>query len=349
MTRTSLRLTALLPLLCAAGLAVGACGSDDPEPAASSSSTAAKPAASAAQKDYSVGIDIPFHPIFDYVQAKSDEYFKGKPYKVKFEVLDPTTQVPSFGKGDLDVMTTPPSFIPRVEQQYGVKAQEFFPLARWTTGPQILVKADSAIKTIEDLAGKEVAIPPLKSRFGAEEAAVLAATGKNIREYFKLQETDAAAQQLTLGRVEAAFIEAPTTFPLLKTKKFKAIYSVSDAFEKAFGDAAVVNGGYIAKQEFIRDNKPFVDDLIAATQDAWDKYNEDPDAVNEVASEVSGVPAEQLAVVGEVLNLNGIPKSERQITEKDVASWTKIFPLLEQSGFIEKAPEDPASLFVVTG
>lgn len=347
MTRTSIRLAALL---CTASLALSACGSDDPEPTASSTGIGAKPAAaSAPQKDYSVGIDIPFHPIFDYVQAKSDEYFAGKPYKVKFEVLDSTTQVPSFGKGDLDVMTTPPSFIPRVEEQYGIKAQEFFPVARWTTGPQILVKAGSDIKGIEDLKGKDVAIPPLKSRFGAEEAAILAATGTNIREYFKLQETDAAAQQLTLGRVDAAFIEAPTTFPLLKTKKFKPIYSVSDAFSKAFGDAAVVNGGYIAKQDFIKDNKPFVDDLIAATQDAWDKYNEDPDAVNEVASEISGVPAEQLAVVGEVLNLNGIPKSERRITEKDVATWTKIFPLLQESGFIETAPSDPASLFVVTG
>ena len=324
-------------------LAVACGGSDEAE----STAKDAGGAAAAQEASYTVGIDIPFHPIFNYVQAKKDEYFAGKPYKVDFKVLDATTQVPTFGKGDLDVMTTPPSFIPRVKEQYDIDAAEFFPLARWTIGPQILVKAGSPLASLEDLEGKKVAISPLTTRFGAEEAAILAATGKNIREYFDLQETDAAAQQLTLGRVDAAFIEAPTTYPLLEGKKHKAIFSVQEAFEEAFDDPAVVNGGYIARTDFIAENDAFIKDLVAATQDAWDKYNEDPDAVNAVASEVSGVPAEQLAVVGDVLDLKGIPKSERIITARDVETWTKMFPLLQESGFIKEAPEDPKKLFVV--
>jgi len=329
--------------------AVG-CGDDDNDNTTSAATSA--PAAttpSSKGKTYTVGIDIPFHPIFNYVQAKTKDYFGPKGYTVNFKVLDATTQTPAFGKGDLDVMTTPPSFIPRVTEQYNLEVAEFFPLARWTIGPQILVPADSTAKSIEDLKGKKLAIPPLKSRFGSEEAAVLAATGENIREYFQLQETDAAAQQLSQGRVDAAFLEAPSTYPLLESKKFKAIYSVSDGFEKAFGDDAVVNGGYIARTDFIKENPEFIKDLVAATQDAWNKYNEDPDAVNEVASKISGVPAEQLAVVGEVLDLNDIPQEQRAITQQDVESWEKIFPLLEQSGFIEKAPEDVSKLFVVTG
>src|SRR3954469_6450278 len=247
-----------------------------------------------------VGIDIPFHPIFDYVMAKSDEYFKDKPYTVKFKVLDATTQVPAFGQGQLDVMTTPPSFIPRVMSQYHTQVAEFFPLARWTIGPQILVKKGSSFKTLADLKGKRVAIPPLKTRFGSEEAAILAATGENIRTYFDLEETDAAAQQLALGRVDAAFIEAPTTYPLLQGGKFKAVYSVHDAFLKAFGDPAVVNGGYIARTSFIKQNRQFVNDLVSASQDAWNLYQRNPKAVNDVASKVSGIPADQLAVVGKV-------------------------------------------------
>jgi hypothetical protein len=31
-----------------------------------------------------------------------------------------------------------------------------------------------------------------------------------------------------------------------------------------------------------------------------------------------------------------------------VKTWSKLFPLLQKSGFINKAPADPASLFVVT-
>lgn len=346
------RVVAMLAIVAALAVVLAACGSssDDDGNDSSASTTTATNTTPPPGTTYTVGIDIPFHPIFDYVQARAADYFAGKPYEVEFKVLDATTQVPSFGKGDLDVMTTPPSFIPRVKDAYGIDATEFFPLARWTTGPQILVPADSPYETLEDLEGKTLAIPPLNSRFGSEEAAILAATGENIRDYFKLTETDAAAQQLSLGRVDAAFLEAPSTYPLLERRRFKAIYSVHDAFLEAFGDPAVVNGGYIARSDFLKDpqNEDFVDTLISSTQDAWDKYNEDADAVNKVASKVSGIPPEQLAVVGQVLDLNNIPRSERAITQQDVETWSKLFPLLEESGFIKQAPDDPAALFQVT-
>jgi ABC-type nitrate/sulfonate/bicarbonate transport system substrate-binding protein len=318
--------------------------------AISVSITAGAGTGSAAGPTYTVCIDIPFHPIFDYVMAKKDTYFAGKPYSVNFKVLDATTQLPAFGAGQCNVITTPPSFIPRVSERYHIQVAEFYPLARWVIGPQILVKASSPYKTLGDLKGKKVAISPLATRFGSEEAAILAATGENIRTYFTLKQTDAAAQELTLGRVDAAFIEAPTTFPLLQSKKFKAIYSVHDAFMKAFNDPAVVNGGYIAKTAFITKapSSVFVKDLVAATANAWDLYRKDPKAVNDVASKVSGIPAAQLAVVGDVLYLKKMPAKLRKISQRDVDTWSKLFPLLAKSGFIKKAPANPAALFVIT-
>ena len=317
--------------------------------AATATTTAsAQPSASSANPTYTVCIDIPFHPLFDYLAAKTDSIFAGKPYTVKFKVLDAKTQVPAFGAGQCDVMTTPPSAIPRVTAQYKLKVAEFFPLARWTIGPQILVKKGSPYTTLTSLKGKKVAITPLNTRFGSEEAAIEAATGQNIRTYFKLQETNAAAQQLTLGRVDAAFIEAPTTYPLLQSGKFKAIYSVHDAFKKAFGDPAVVNGGYIARTSFIKSASGFTKDLVAATQKVWNQYVKDPNSVNSVASKQSGIAVGQLAVVGQVLDLEKMPAKLRAITPQDVKSWEKIFPLLAKSGFIKKAPSNVASLFVVT-
>jgi ABC-type amino acid transport substrate-binding protein len=312
------------------------------------SEAAAGPSAVAAAPTYTVCIDIPFHPLFDYLAAKSDSIFAGKPYKVNFKVLDAKTQVPAFGAGQCDVMTTPPSAIPRVTEQYHLRVAEFFPIARWTIGPQILVKKGSPYKTLASLKGKKVAITPLNTRFGAEEAAIEAATGQNIRSYFKLEQTNAAAQELTLGRVDAAFIEAPTTYPLLQSGKFKAIYSVHDAFLKAFGDPAVVNGGYIARTGFIKGASGFVRDLVKATQAVWNQYVKDPASVNDVASKQSGIPAAQLAVVGQVLDLQKMPVKLRAITPQDVRSWSKIFPLLQKSGFIKKAPKNVASLFVIT-
>jgi ABC-type nitrate/sulfonate/bicarbonate transport system substrate-binding protein len=287
--------------------------------------------------------------MYDYIKAlNGKEYFADKPYKVNFKILDATTQVPSFGKGDLDIMTTTPSFMPRVMEQYDLDLQFFFPLARWTIGPQILVPRNSPYKTLESLKGKRLAIQPLKTRFGSEEAAIQAATGENIRSYFKLKETDAAAQELALGRVEAAFLEAPATYPLLEKGKFKPIWSVKDGFVKAFGDPAVMNGGLIARKSFIEDNPEFIDDLVAAFQDAWSEYQRDPDKVNSIASKESGIPAAQLAVVGEVLNLTKMTEEQKRVTEKDVETWEKMFGYLEESGFIKEAPEDVPALFKVT-
>lgn len=305
-------------------------------------------AADASKDTITIGIDVPFHPIFNYVMAESDTYFGDSPYKVEFKVLDATTQVPAFGRGDLDVITTVPSFMPTIKKQYGIDTTYFFPMARWTPGPQLLVATDSPVQTIEDLKGRKVAVAPLTSRFGAEQAAVAALTGSTIDSYFDLSQTDAAAQELTLGRVDGAFLEAPATAPLL-AKGYRPVFSVQEAFEKAFGDPAVMNGGFIASSDFVTTNPDFVKALVAATQDAWSTFQSDPGEVIAAASEVSGIAPDQLQLVAQVLNLAATTDVQKTVTEQDVATWTKLFPLLQTSGFIEEAPQDPASLFAVTG
>lgn len=309
---------------------------------------AAGAAADATQSTVTVGIDVPFHPIFDYLIAKSDQYFKDTPYKVSFKVLDATTQVPAFGRGDLQVITTVPSFMPIIQEQYGIPTTYFFPMARWTPGPQLLVAKDSPVTSIEQLAGKRVAIAPLSSRFGAEQAAVAAVTGKPIKEYFQLSETDAAAQELTLGRVDAAFLEAPATAPLL-AEGYRPVFSVQDAFEQAFGDPAVMNGGFIASSDFVARNQDFVRALVAATQDAWSTFQRDPNTVIAAASQVSSVPPDQLQLVAEVLNLAGMTDEQKKVTARDADTWARIYPLLQQSGFTRSTPADPAALFQLTG
>lgn len=338
-------MTRLRPM--AAGLAallvamVAACGNNNANTNTSASTGPPK-------TDITVGIDIPFHPFFDYMAAKSDEIFAGKPYKVHFKVLDATTQVPAFGRGDLDVLTTPPSFIPRIQDQYHLQVAEFFPLARWTIGPQILVPINSPYTSLESLKGKKLEMAPFSERFGAEQAAILAATGQKIEDYFDLKQTDAAAQDLTLGRCDAIFLEAPSTYPLLNSGKFKAIYSVHDAFFKKFDDGAVVNGGYIARTSFINSNRQFINDLVNQTRKLWAQYQQNPDPINEVASKQSGIPVGALQVVSQVLDLADMPAAEQAITPRDVKTWEGIFPLLKQAGFNQSTPSNVPSLFVVT-
>ncbi|MDQ3485094.1 MAG: ABC transporter substrate-binding protein, partial [Actinomycetota bacterium] len=284
-----------------------------------------------------VGIDIPFHPLFDYLMSDPDKFFADSGYDVEFKVLDATTQVPAFGRGDLDVITTVPSFQPRIKQQYGIDTVYFYPLARWTPGPQLLVPPDSPITSIDELKGKKVAIAPLSGRFGAEEVATLAATGENITDFFDLQQTDAAAQQLSLGRVDAAWLEAPSTAPLLE-EGYKPIFGVQDAFEDAFGDPAVMNGGFITSKDFADANPDFVKALSDVMTEAWDTFQSDPETVLNAASEVSGLPNEQLELVAQVLNLAETTEEQKKVTETDVNTWSELFPLLKESGFNEESP-----------
>ncbi len=303
--------------------------------------------ASGETQSITVGIDIPFHPLYAYLAAKSDEIFAGSGYDIDFTVLDATTLVPSFGRGDIDIVTTVPSFQPRIKDQYGIDTQFFYPMARWTPGSELYVAGDSDIQSIEDLKGKKVAIPPLATRFGAEQAAVLASTGETIQDYFELTETDAAAQELTLGRADAAFIEAPATAPLIEAG-FRPVYNVQTAFEEAFGDPAVLSGGFIASNEFAEANPEVIDLIVKATGDVWKQFQDDPDSVLSVASEETGIPVEQLELVSQILNLADMPDDQKIVSETDVATWSAIFPLLVEAGFLTEEPSDPASMFIVT-
>ena len=332
--------SAVLAALLAGALLAG-CASNQ------GNTTATSGPADAKAKTVTIGIDVPFHPIFDYMMADPTRSFAGTPYKVQFKVLDATTQVPAFGRGDLDVITTVPSFMPRIKEQYGLDTTYFFPMARWTPGPQLLVKADSPARSIEDLKGKKVAIAPLSSRFGAEQAAVAAGTGSTINSYFALSETDAAAQELTLGRVDAAFVEAPATAPLLAAG-FRPVFSVQDAFKKAFGDPAVMNGGFIARSDFVKANPEFVAALTTATRTAWDTFQKDPKTVLAASSKVSGLPEDQLQLVAQVLNLSSTTEEQKRVTQRDADTWKRMFPLLMQSGFNKTTPADPAALFLLT-
>jgi hypothetical protein len=83
--------------------------------------------------------------------------------------------------------------------------------------------------------------------------------------------------------------------------------------------------------------------------EAWSTFQSDPDTVLDVASEQSGLPKEQLELVAQVLNLAKTTDEQKQVLQKDIDTWTQLFPLLQESGFNEDSPEDPSSLFIISG
>ncbi len=298
---------------------------------------------------YRVGIDIPFHPLVNYVIANEDAYFGDTRYDVKFRVLDTATLVPTFGKGDLDTIATFPSFLPRIEQNYGIVAREFFPLGRIAPGTlaeTIWVPKSSRARGLDDLEGEKVATYPLEGWVGIAEAMVLAATGRQIGEFFDLRESAAPSQQLILGRVAAA-MPLLDVVELAKTGDFRPLTGAQEIFERELGDPFVLSGGLVATDDFIAGNPEFIADLIAAFQDAWDEFLKDPDHVIDVAAEQSGVSAEQIRGFSENIGLARIPRKARRITSRDVETWTALYKLLAKAEFLAEEPRDPAKYFLV--
>jgi len=178
----------------------------------------------AAGPTYTVCIDIPFHPIFDYVMAKKDTYFAGKPYSVQFKVLDATTQLPAFGAGQCNVITTPPSFIPRVTDRYHFQVAEFYPLARWVIGPQILVKKSSPYKTLTDLQGKKVA-----TTRGSTAAAYLRELRAQVLEMSVIED---AYQALVNKEADAVVFDAPILLYYAANEGKGRVHLVGTTFRK---------------------------------------------------------------------------------------------------------------------
>ena len=301
---------------------------------------------SAPQKTYRIGIDIPFHPLFNYVSVNTDEYFEG--FDVEFRILDTSTLIPAFGTGDLDVIATFPTSLPRIEQAYGFVAQEFLPLARIQHGMAVWVPVDSPARNLADLRGSKVAVAPLGQQWGEDEAMVMIDTGARIKDYFQVQESGAPVQQLLLGRVDAAFVTGEATAVVAEDGGFRPLVSSDEIFARELGDPFVLSGGMAASREFIGDNPAFIERLIESFNDAWTKFRANPEAVAEVAAKEGGLSSEQVLGFSNATGLLDMPQRTRQISQRDVTTWGHLYRALARSGFLKTAPRDPSKYFLIT-
>lgn len=301
---------------------------------------------SAPQKTYRVGIDIPFHPLFNYVSVNQDGYFEG--FNVEFRILDTSTLIPAFGSGDLDVIATFPTSLPRIEQAYGFVAQEFLPLARIQQGMAVWVPVNSPARNLADLRGSKVAVAPLGQQWGEDEAMVMIETGARIKDYFQVQESGAPVQQLLLGRVDAAFVTGEATAVVAEDGGFRPLVSSDEIFARELGDPFVLSGGMAASSEFIGDNPAFIERLTESFNDAWTKFEADPEAVAEVAAKEGGLSSEQILGFSTAVGLLDMPEHTRQIRQRDVTTWAQLYQALARSGFLEVAPDDPSKYFLIT-
>lgn len=304
----------------------------------------------------SIGIDLPVHPFFNFLAARSEEYFGDTPWTLDMQVYSAQAQVSQMVRGELDIMTSPAFAIPRVQQQQQdqeIELQYFWPMARYTSWSGIIVPEDADVSTLEDLQGMRVAAPPIEAEHGSELAAMYGATGQRLDEYFEHVPTEEPGAELETGRADAAWLDPIGKIRLMEQGGYKEVIDLAGIWQIALGgeDRPVLSGGYIARAPFIQDNMDFIAEFVSVNRDIWMQFMDDEEfrqEVYQVGGEFAGVPPEQLQFVAEALALANIPRDLLGVVEWDVEVYEQAFDWAVQGGFPIEPVEDASQLFVLT-
>ncbi|MFQ5854871.1 MAG: ABC transporter substrate-binding protein [Anaerolineae bacterium] len=317
--------------------------------------TPTRPAPAAATpepKTVRIGIDIPVHPFFNYLAARTDEFFGGDPWKLEMKIYSAQAQVTQMVRGNLDIVTSPAFAIPRIQKSQDIELQYFWPMARYTSWSGIVVRKDSPFETLEDLRGKRLASPPIEAEHGSELAALYGATGQRLDEYFAHVPTEEAGAELELGRADAAWLDPIPKVRLLEKGEFREVIDLAGLWEMALGDdRPVLSGGYIAQPSFVQQNMEFIAKFVKVNRDIWLRFMDDEDfrqEVYQVGGEFGGVPPDRLQFVAEALALANIPRDMLGVLEWDVEVYSKAFDWALKGGFPAKPVEDASKLFLLT-
>lgn len=303
-------------------------------------------------KRISIGIDIPVHPFFNYLAARTGEYFGEDPWKLEMKIYSAQAQVTQMVRGDLDIITSPAFAIPRVQQKQDIELQYFWPMARYMSWSGIVVRKDSPFETLEDLRGEKLAAPPIEAEHGSELAALYGATGQRLDEYFEHVATEEPGAELETGRAVAAWLDPIGKVRLIQQGEYREVIDLAGLWEMALGDdRPVLSGGYIARPSFIQENIDFVAKFVKVNRDIWTRFMGEEDfrqEVYQVGGEFGGVPPGQLKFVAEALALANIPREMLGVLEWDVEVYQKAFDWALKGGFPMKPVEDASKLFLLT-
>lgn len=308
-------------------------------------------AGSPGRETISIGIDLPVHPFFNYLAVKSEKYFGDTPWKLDMQVYSAQAQVSEMVQGNLDVITSPAFAMPRIEKQAPqMDLQYFWPMARYVSWSGILVPSDSPIRTFQDLKGKSLAAPPLKSEHGSEIAAIYGATGMSPDKYFDFVQTEQPAAALQTGRVDAALLDPIGKQKLIQSGKYRQVIDLAGIWKMALGnERPVLSGGYIAKKSFLDSHRDFVRKFVQVNREIWLKFMRNEQfrqQVYQVAGRFAGVPPKKLHAVAKGLGLLNLDPKLVAVLPWDAKVYSRAFEWARKGGFPIAPVEDAASKFL---
>lgn len=317
------KLALLMSLIMAGSLltACGAASSSASAAKASSSTGAASSASSAASaKAERAKITIAYHPhitgVGGILQAQKKGYFEAENLDVQLvQFTSGATELAAMASGDIDV------------GYLGVGAHVFAPqgqcvvlaLDSTDVSGEILTRADSGIKTMKDLKGKQVAISS-----GTTSELVLAMALKlndMSRDDVTMVNMDAAAKVTAFlnGQIAAISIESPYTDQIRAKLGKENVLTLSGSAD--FLPDAVFTNSWVTTNKFLSAHPDLVERFMRAwlkgTQDRYD----DIDGTVKMVSELIDTDYDTAHLVAEKTHYLSTSEMRKLAQEGTTLQW----------------------------
>lgn len=213
-----------------------------------------------------------------------DNSYLGENAKMSYEILANPQLLPAkLIKGEVDIAFMPTNMASIV---YNQSKGEVVMVAINTWGLLSVVSTDPNVKTWADLKGKQIDIFGQGSTPEVAFKALLEANGldpKNDVSYkFSYDSAATLATAIGAGQLKDGIAVVPepfTTMALAKNPKARVLFSMKDAWQKAFGGQGLPMTAVVVRKAFLKDNQPLVRSFLRELKVDIAAMNENPQSV----------------------------------------------------------------------
>lgn len=289
-----------------------------------------------------LGISQGSQTLWRYVVARGEELLASSGYRAEFKTYGTEAEVAdALRKNEIDVLATVVSGLPQVRSVAGGDVRMFLPIAWLDEGYPIVVRQESPLQSTADLAGKRVAIFPAQHPATLFWRTLVQANYRvNLLDAWGARPSEQPEILLEDGGFDAAMTSSPA-LPSLLAAGYRQLTNLSREWvQQRTSDRLMLFGGYMARQSFITNFRPFAREFVRANRVALERYRADRSAFLAVVSDqIGGLPAisePENASIAAYLGMNTVTPDRVALDDADVADMDVLLRLMREAGVIQE-------------
>lgn len=258
----------------------------------------------------------------------------------------------AFLKREVDIIATLPPAVPALSES-GIDVKFIAPISWIREGYMFITPSDSAITSLSQLVGKQVATYPRgHPGFAYWQAFLWENYGLRL-DLLRAVESEMPEQLLQGGEFAAAVTGSAQWSALKGTGAFRKISDLNWEWKKISGaERLLMFGGYVARSDFVASRRAFVDRFIQLNYELLREYQSNKAAVLGTISEEKspfGLTREQNEFIAWYLGLDDVDPRRVFMDEDDVRDYEVVYALLRESGFLRAPVTSVRDLFYLKG